>query len=83
MLSFLSIHEIFKIEFFFSEEYNYPPASVYKFQWYHGTLDRTESNQILRQFAKSLVERHKNDANAEGETSEYSSSGSDDKSQVR
>lgn len=36
------------------ENYNPPPATVYRFQWYHGTLDRLESNHILKQYAKNL-----------------------------
>lgn len=38
----------------FLENYTPPPATVYKFQWYHGTLDRNESNKILKQYASSM-----------------------------
>ena len=36
------------------EAYTPLPATVYQFQWYHGTLDRIESNQILKKFATTL-----------------------------
>lgn len=28
---------------------------MYKYQWYHGTLDRSESNQILKEQATILA----------------------------
>lgn len=36
------------------EHFNPEPATVYKFQWYHGTLDRQESIQILKRYAATI-----------------------------
>lgn len=41
------------------EHYTPPPALVHQSQWYHGTLDRSESNQILRKFAMNMSENRK------------------------
>lgn len=37
------------------EHYQPPAAVAFKYQWYHGTLDRAESTAILRQHARSMV----------------------------
>lgn len=41
-----------------SENYSPPLATVHQHQWYHGTLDRNESKQILQQFANSMKENY-------------------------
>lgn len=46
---------------FHAENYTPPPALVYQSQWYHGTLDRSESNQILRKYAKNMIENRKSE----------------------
>lgn len=47
------------------ESYKEPDPMTYKYQWYHGTLDRHESNKLLLQYASS--QRSKDpDFNASG-----------------
>lgn len=36
---------------------------MYRFQWYHGTLDRIEANNILMQYAKNMVATNKSNVN--------------------
>lgn len=38
-------------------QYEPPPATTFKYQWYHGTLDRTEAIELLTQYEKNLKER--------------------------
>lgn len=42
-----------------ADKFTPAPALVYQSQWHHGTLDRSESNQILRKFAKNMSEHRK------------------------
>lgn len=35
----------------FTESYTPPTPNVHRYQWYHGTLDRAESNQMVLQYA--------------------------------
>lgn len=37
------------------DNYVPPQPTVYKYQWYHGTLDRSESNKILKEHATILA----------------------------
>lgn len=39
----------------FLEHYRAPDATAFKYQWYHGTLDRAEATAILRQHARRLL----------------------------
>lgn len=34
---------------------------VHQFQWYHGTLDRNESHDIITQYANQMPEHEQND----------------------
>lgn len=40
----------------FPDKYAPPPPTVYKSQWYHGTLSRNESERIIRKHAKTIHE---------------------------
>lgn len=39
----------------FLDAYREPEPPTYKHQWYHGTLDRHESNKILKQYAAAQL----------------------------
>lgn len=52
------IHSNFGIKI---ESFTPPTPSVSEHQWYHGTLDRSESNQVLLKYAKSLTEADRSD----------------------
>lgn len=50
----------------YADNYTPSPALVHQSQWYHGTLDRSESNQILRKYAKNMNENRKSESSAGG-----------------
>lgn len=39
------------------ESYQPPPATTFKYQWYHGTLDRNEAVQMLREHVQVMQQR--------------------------
>lgn len=39
------------------ENYLPPPATTFKYQWYHGTLDRVEAVSMLREFVQNMTSR--------------------------
>lgn len=40
------------------ENYTPPPATTYKYQWYHGTLKRIEAEQLIKEFAANIRIEH-------------------------
>lgn len=55
-----------RIYLFRAGNYTPGPADVHQSQWYHGTLDRNESNQILRKYAKNMSDSKKIESSTDG-----------------
>ncbi len=49
-----------------------PSPTIYKYQWYHGTLARNESNKILKEHA-AILARNTGDPNQEDKETDFSS----------
>lgn len=52
------------------EHYRPPAAATFKYQWYHGTLDRAESTATLRQHVRSMAAESQANGNADSGTAE-------------
>lgn len=62
---------MFCLIFDFLENYKPPTPNVHEYQWYHGTLDRNESKQIILQYANNFdYKDHRGESGAVANTNE-------------
>lgn len=50
------------------EQYRPPAAGTFRYQWYHGTLDRAESTATLRQHVRTMAAESLANGNADSST---------------